>query len=123
MSDKECPICAETFTSSLRKKINCSKCNTDICLKCFKTYLLESSIGEPHCMNCKKVFNRYFLQTNLSKTFIDKDYAKHREEILWREEESFIPSAQIKVERILQGRKLQKEKHEDIYNEIKLLDE
>jgi hypothetical protein len=74
-------------------------------------------------MNCKKVFNRYFLQTNLSKTFIDKDYAKHREEILWREEESFIPSAQIKVERILQGRKLQKEKHEDIYKEIKLLDE
>lgn len=123
MSSEECPICAEKFTSTLRKKINCPRCNIDVCLKCFKTYLLDNVINEPHCMSCKQGFNRYFLQTNLSKTFIDKDYAKHREEFLWNLEESFIPSAQIKAERILQGRALSEEKHEDIYEAIRLIDE
>jgi len=122
MSSEECPICVEKFTSTLRKKISCPKCNMDICLKCFKTYLLDNILNEPHCMNCKQGFNRYFLQSNLTKTFIDKDYAKHREEILWNQEESFIPASQIKAERILQGRSLQKEKHEEIYETIHNLD-
>lgn len=115
---EECIICAEKFTAVARKKINCPKCNQDICIKCVQRFLLNT-MDEPHCMNCKQGFSRYFLQTNLTKTFIDKDYAKHRAEILWKREESYLPAAQVKAERIVRSKALEKDEHIEVKDKIK----
>jgi hypothetical protein len=118
----ECLVCAETFTAVARKKINCPKCNKDTCIKCVQRYLL-SSLSDPHCLHCKHGFNRLFLQTNLTKTFIDKDYAKHRGEILWKREESYIPNAQVKAERIVRGKAMKGEKFVEVRKEIDKINE
>jgi hypothetical protein len=118
----ECLVCTETFTAVTRKKISCPKCNKDTCMKCIQRYLL-SSLSDPHCLHCKHGFNRLFLQTNLTKTFIDKDYAKHRGEILWKHEESYIPNAQVKAERIVRGRAMKAEKFTDVRKEIDKINE
>jgi len=120
----ECSVCCENFTSSVRKKISCPKCNNDTCVKCVQRYLL-GSLSDPHCLHCKHGFSRMFLQTNLNKSFIDKDYARHRSEILWNREESFLPEAQIKAERILRGRKLRSEnnKHPELRAKIKIIED
>jgi hypothetical protein len=118
----ECLVCTEPFTAVSRKKISCPKCNKDTCMKCVQRYLL-SSLSDPHCLHCKHGFNRLFLQTNLTKTFIDKDYSKHRGEILWKREESYIPNAQVKAERIVRGRAMKAEKFTEVRKEIDKLNE
>lgn len=118
----DCLICAEPFTAVARKKISCPKCSKDTCIKCVQRYLL-STLSDPHCLHCKHGFSRMFLQTNLTKTFIDKDYAKHRGEILWKREESYIPNAQVKAERIVRGKAMKNEKFTEVRKEIDKINE
>lgn len=92
----ECPICMDPFTSSLRKEISCPSCSEACCLKCIQRYFLECA-NDPHCPHCMKTWNRSFIQEFLPKSFIDKDFAKRRADILWSREESFIPEAQEKA--------------------------
>lgn len=118
----DCLVCLEPFTAVSRKKISCPKCNKDTCIKCVQRYLL-STLSDPHCLHCKHGFSRMFLQTNLTKTFIDKDYAKHRGEILWKREESYIPNAQVKAERIVRGKAMKNEKFTEVRKEIDKINE
>jgi hypothetical protein len=118
----DCLICTEPFTAVARKKISCPKCNKDTCIKCVQRYLL-SSLSDPHCLHCKHGFSRMFLQTNLTKTFIDKDYAKHRGDVLWKREESYIPNAQVKAERIVRGKAMRNEKFTEVRKEIDKINE
>ena len=68
-----------------------------------------NSAEDPHCMHCKAAWGRRFMLHNFTKTYIDKDYAHHRAEILWKREESYLPATMERVERIREGRLLQRE--------------
>ena len=105
----ECAICCDKFTASLRKEVNCPHCNNDICVSCTKRYLLESA-KDPHCPYCSKGWNRFFLQQNLPKSFIDHDYAKRRADILWGREESYIPEIQPKAVRVQKSEEYTRDK-------------
>jgi hypothetical protein len=50
-----------------------------------------------------------FLQTNLSKLYMNTTYAENRAQILWRREESFLPATQVKAERVRRGYKYNEE--------------
>lgn len=89
----------DPFTEYLRKEISCPSCSESCCLKCIQRYFLESA-NNPHCPHCMKTWNRGFIQEILPKSFIDKDFAKRRADILWSREESFIPTVQEKALRI-----------------------
>lgn len=95
----ECIICYDKFTNSVRKEISCPHCHNTTCCVCVKRYLMESA-KDPHCPHCSKAWSRFFIQQNLPKSFIDNDYAKHRANILWNREESYIPDAQVKAVRV-----------------------
>lgn len=103
-----CPICCEQFTSQLRKPICCPKCSTETCAVCTKRYLLDL-IDDPHCMSCKFGWTRSFLNDSLSNAFMNGDWLDHRQQILWRREEAYLPEAQLVAERITKGRSLRKE--------------
>ncbi len=60
-------------------------------------------------MHCKVAWGRRFMLQNFTKTYIDKDYARHRAEILWKREESYLPATMERVERIREGRRLERE--------------
>jgi hypothetical protein len=44
-------------------------------------------------MHCKHPFDRQFLNSNLTKTFMGGEYVQKRREILWNREESYLPAA------------------------------
>jgi len=133
-----CPICCDTFTGTLRRPITCPKCNYSACIQCTKQYLL-SIIDDPHCMNCietdkatgkikKFGWTRNFLLQNLTLSFMNNEWAEHRRQILWRQEEAFLPEAQIVAERIVRGRGMEHniepliEQRNMLRNQIEVID-
>ena len=106
-----CPICAEPYTSHLRKKVECNGCHKECCIKCVEQYML-SSIEDPHCMHCRAAWTRSFLNTICSATFLNKTYYAWRQTILVNREKSFLPGYQLAAERELKVRDLKKEENE-----------
>ena len=96
MSD--CGICCETYNRSNHKKVICPFCDFSSCRTCIKTYL-TSIINDPHCMNCKKGWNREFVDQSCTKVFRNKDLKTHRENILFEREKCLFPQTQILVQR------------------------
>lgn len=85
-----CPICTENFTISMRKETECLYCHAKYCIQCIKKYLLSKN-KNPSCMKCLKTWNREFIDLHLSRNFLNNEYKKHRENILFEQELSFIP--------------------------------
>jgi hypothetical protein len=104
----ECPICIGTYTKVLRRAIECPSCQNHACKQCSQRYLTETA-EDAHCMHCKARWGRRFLLTTFDKTWIEGDYRKHRAELLWRREESFLPATMPRVEIIVKGRRMEKE--------------
>lgn len=94
---KSCPICCEIYTKHLRKEVACSYCNYSTCTNCLKTYIF-SNMTEPNCMNCRKRFPKEVMFDNFSKKFINSDYKQHRENMLYEQEMSMMPSTQNIIE-------------------------
>lgn len=88
MSD--CPICCDKFSSALRKEIKCPYCEYSACAKCVKQYVTGIMV-DPDCMNCHVPWNREFFDVQFTKTFIQNDYKKHREDVLVEREKSLLP--------------------------------
>lgn len=112
----ECKICCCKFTDNKRKGIICIYCQENICLECVKKYLLQT-LSDPHCMMCKKYWSMEFIEQFLSKSFLNTDYKKHREEILLDRERALfhdtMPYAalQKKIDILtLENKQLRKEK-------------
>lgn len=90
-----CPICCEDFDRFLKRKAVTHQCDAHTqftaCESCIKHYLFnpESDI-EPQCMNCNKRWNRKFLLSFLSKSYINSVVKKQREKIFFIREQSYL---------------------------------
>jgi hypothetical protein len=93
--DPTCPVCIEKYTK-VRREVECPKCQNTSCHRCTQRYICET-IEDPHCMHCKHPFDRQFLNSNLTKTFMSGEYVQKRREILWNREESYLPAAMVFV--------------------------
>lgn len=94
-----CSICVEKFTKQPhRKEAKCPFCDIKSCVTCTQTYLMGTH-EDAHCMGCRRGWTREVLDTILLTTWINGDYKKHREDILFDRERSRLPAAQIVVER------------------------
>ena len=98
---KLCGICYEEYTSVLRKRIECFKCNKAACTVCIKKYLL-TSLEDANCLYCKCHWNRSFLDEYLSKHFREKEYKAHRETILCEREKSKLAETQALYETVME---------------------
>lgn len=107
MAAETCRICAESYTGTIRRKIDCPFCHEGICYKCVEQFIL-SITSDPYCMYCKKVWPRSLLKDFCTPTFLNSKYAKHRQNILVQREKSYIPELQVFVEREKVARDLQK---------------
>lgn len=108
MKVESCEICCEIFNITTKKKIKCNFCNYPVCASCFKKYIMSNST-EPNCMSCKKKFSREFLTSYLTKHFINNDFKKHQEELLFEQEMSMMPSTQVYLEYKKQSEEYSKE--------------
>lgn len=107
----ECGICCEKYNNSpVRKKIECV-CGFDCCVTCIKTFILDD-INDAKCMSCKQTLGREFLIDNISYAFVDKDYKKHREQLLVDIQMSKMEETQAIIEQEKEINKIREEVNE-----------
>lgn len=100
-----CGICCERFNKLNHKKVSCPFCDLIACRVCCQIYLLSTN-EDSHCMKCRHVWNREFVDNFCTKKFRNTEYRAHRENILFEREKSLMPATQPYVERIILMRKL-----------------
>jgi len=95
MSDT-CVICLDNFNKSIRAPSECSYCHTKICRTCLQTYLLNEISEVPRCVNtdCRRGWEREFLDEQFTRTFRLTTYKEHREKVLADREKARLPSTQ-----------------------------
>ena len=97
----ECFICVENYNKVSHRKIQCCFCGFECCHRCIQKYIL-SEIQDPHCMKCKKIWSREFLDERLSKQFINNELKTHRENTLFEKEKNLLPETQDNVKLLFQ---------------------
>lgn len=104
---ENCDVCCENFNKINHKKVECPFCDLQSCRSCSQKYLLSIS-DDPHCMGCKNMWNREFVDSFCTKYFRNTDLRRHRENILFEREKVQMPATQSEVERVKAVRKLHK---------------
>ena len=103
--NSECAVCISKFTEKVRKEIQCSSCKYSCCLECIKTYLMGTP-DDPHCMNCRKGWDRDYQYDILGTSFVNVTLRKHQKKLLHERECARIPSTQTYVDYFLKKEKL-----------------
>lgn len=112
MTTNVCLICTEKFNKSNRLPVSCCYCEFTSCRECCKTFLLNENTAR--CMNreCDKEWTRKFLAENFTQKFVNTDYKKHREDVLFQGERALLPATQPLVERAIRLDEIGKRKKE-----------
>ena len=92
-----CPVCMDHFTAVIRQPITCSYCPQATCRQCTSQYLL-TTLNDPHCIGCKREWNREFIDTKLTQTFRKGALKQHRRKVLIDRERGRLPAMQAFVE-------------------------
>ena len=105
----ECEICIEKYNKSSRLKVGCPYCEYKACRKCCETWLLNETV--PRCLNaeCGKELSRQHVATIFTRTFMNGEYKKHRETVLFDQERALLPATQPIVENIISREKIDTE--------------
>ncbi len=92
----DCSICCEKFNKTFHLKVDCKGCNTEdfACRTCCQTYITSNVSQEASCMFCKTVWDRDFMNKNLTKKFVVNELKIHCENILIEQQISLLPSTQ-----------------------------
>lgn len=118
---ENCTVCCEKINKINHKKVECPFCDLKNCRTCCQKYIL-STFEDPHCMGCKNVWNREFVDSFCSQSFRNNELRRHRENVLFEREKARMPETQPEVERILKMRRLrmvlrdQKDKLYEMYH-------
>ena len=104
---ENCDVCCEKLNKINHKKVECPFCDLTSCRTCSQRYIL-STFEDPHCMGCKTLWNREFVDSFCTKYFRNTELKRHRENVLLEREKARMPETQPEVERILQMRKLRR---------------
>lgn len=107
-----CNVCIESFNKTTRLNVICNFCDYESCRKCYETYF--SGLNElAHCMSCKKEWSNEILLQKFTKSFVNKTYKKHVENILFEKESVLFHATQLVIE--------EKKKKEELSNKIYIL--
>ena len=102
---ENCDVCCEKFNKINHKKVDCPFCDLQSCRTCSQRYLL-SIVDDPHCMGCKNIWNREFVDSWCTRYFRNTELRRHRETILFEREKIQMPETQPEVERIRAMRRI-----------------
>jgi hypothetical protein len=105
---ESCHVCTEPFNKISHKKLICCFCQFESCHKCVQRYILNE-IQDPSCMKCHKIWTREFVDTHLSKQFINNELKIHRENILFEKEKNLLPDTQYNVRLLHQQEEIDRE--------------
>lgn len=83
-----CEVCCETYT----REVTCPACSFKTCHNCACTFIC-SSMKEPCCMKCKKVWSREFALEAIDRHSI----VQHIANLVFEQEKSLLPTSQVKA--------------------------
>ena len=113
---KECSCCYDACSSDKKNPaVTCQFCDFTVCRNCQKTYTLGMST-EMHCMSCKKEWSNDHIFENFTKTFVNTDLKKHRENILVESQQILLPTTQESVKYYKKGKQLVANFEEEVVN-------
>ena len=115
-----CGICIEPYNKVANTEVKCCFCEKSSCRRCIQTFLTTST-NDPHCMHCNKLWEREFIDDNLTMTYRMGDYKNHRENILLDREIALMPATQHRAEQIRSAEKMEKEVLPPFNNQLKEL--
>jgi hypothetical protein len=95
-----CTICFDPFNASTRKPIRCpiDSCAKTACRTCYQTFLCGDDVSVPKCMFCDTQFTHSQLHhIGLTKSFLQGEFAKHQQDVLFAQEQAMLPAAQAAV--------------------------
>jgi hypothetical protein len=119
----ECGICCETFNNSNFFKVECKGCPDDkaACRTCCKTIILNS-FDDPKCVFCKSPWDRDFMNTNLTKKFVQNELKLHTENLFLERQLSLLPETQHSASQVKKTRELIAKREEALIELKKLND-
>ena len=114
----ECNICTEKLNKVKHTPIKCEYCDFEACRQCCQTYILDKT--QATCMNnqCNKEWSRKFLAEKFTQKFVNTEWKKNREQVLFDKEKALLPATQPLVERRIQEGKI-KAQIRDIEKQIR----
>ena len=89
-----CSICLDSFTGTVRKRVDCSYCDAPICRQCLQAYLLNDTAEEPRCASCRAAWSHEFLNEHFTAAFRNGSFKAHREKVLLDRERARLPETQ-----------------------------
>ena len=98
-STSTCAICTESLETNKKIKLIKCFCDFEACMVCYETYILSKN-EYAQCMDCHKIFDREFLVDNFSFNFVNKIYKTHKEQFISEKELTYLPIAQLELERV-----------------------
>ncbi len=110
----ECPVCLDDYNEK-SKVVSCS-CGYKVHIKCMQEYLLQST-KEPHCMHCRKLWDRDFQYANLTSAFVNGKYKKQRKQLLFELEKSQFPAT---MNHVIEYKKKREYEEEKVDTQIKI---
>jgi hypothetical protein len=90
----DCGVCME----ECKENLTCGACNTTYCIDCSKQFLLSTPSAQ--CMGCKKEWDERFIRDNFSKQWVNGEYKKRIQELIFQRELSYIPGTMSLVEEV-----------------------
>lgn len=103
-----CSICVEKYNKTNHRKIQCIHCDGVYCKKCMETYMLNE-LSDPKCMMCQHELSNDFLVANMTSSFLNNTFKKHRETILMDREKCLMPHTQEHVKYEIKIRNMSEE--------------
>ena len=94
-----CSICADHYTTVLRRKVVCKFCSKDTCSKCVEQYLL-SRHEDAHCLHCRVNYSDEVLRESCTKTYLQQTYFQHRQMVLMNRHRAQLPTLQEEALRV-----------------------
>ncbi len=94
MNEEEevCSTCIEKYNLKKHKRVVCNKCNYAAGRECHSRFLLNQN-GEPNCMNCHTIWGLPFLYRHFTKKWVNEEWLKHRSQVLFGHEKSYLSTA------------------------------
>jgi len=110
----DCIVCCEKITKR-NVEVTCGFCDYSCCRSCVQGYILSKPVI-PACMNCNHEWNNKFLMDVCTKTFINKEYRRHREQFLFELEQARFPETQQFIHNIKMCDLFEKEANASLQN-------
>jgi len=105
-NNETCMICTEKINKVRHKLVTCCYCEFSACRKCCETYILDKL--QPQCMNtsCNKEWSLKFMVDNFTRQFLNTEWKKHKENILFDKENALLPATQPFLEERIEKRNI-----------------